>query len=443
MNREENTSSHSIIEKYSKSWGLKLFVLGFMALLLGIPILWIGGLVEERQKNFEIASQSVEEMWGGKQEIGTPVLEIPYLYECGDKKSLKTCHNSIFTYPELMNSTINAKTVYRDKGIFKIPLYQSEVDLSFKFTTPSFGHIQKLKNVVWDNAKIHFKVSENRGLLSSPVIQWGTRSATLKINTDPYPPFSNGMSFKSHRLKMALDSEEEFHMKIHVNGSKELKILPLAGQNKIEVISDWAHPSFKGRQLPTHRNISIQGFEASWQISEVNHMIPRQFEGKQSISEDLGVGFLQYIPVSQYTQLDRAIKYAKLFIVLTFIFCFFAEVQSGFKIHFINYALVGASLLMFFVLLLSLAEHLGFMVAYGVAASAIVIQLSVYLRKVLKKSIAAKWTPAFILALYGFLYSILQSEDYALLTGTIGLFVILTVIMFISSRMNWENTGEK
>jgi inner membrane protein len=163
----------------------------------------------------------------------------------------------------------------------------------------------------------------------------------------------------------------------------------------------------------------------------------------QGSNQAMGVGFRQFVPVSHYTQLNRAVKYAKLFIVLTFIFCFFAEVRSGFQIHFINYLLAGSALLMFFVLLLSFSEHVGFEVAYLIASSAIIIQLSIFLRKVLQKSIPAKWSPVFIAGLYGFLYSILRSEDYALLTGSLGLFIILSVVMFISSKMNWSQDHEK
>lgn len=431
------------LQSISKSWTLKIISLIIIALLLGIPTFWIDDLVRERTAYFESARSSVEKMWGQEQTVGTPILGVPYSYSCGTKKKPQMCRSVRYQYPETLKADFEIQTKSRVKGIYEIPLYTTQAQIDFQFKLPEFKDLKSNSQVHWDEAQVHFQLATTQGLLSSPQLSWGQSVHNMKIHTGSEAPYHGGMSVAEPGMKAWVESGESFSIQLDFNGSRNLSMTPLAGENTIQMNSDWPHPEFLGAQLPIQREVSDQGFQSTWKISEMNHMVPRTFTGTKSTPSEVMVGFRQFVPVSHYTQLDRAIKYAKLFVVFTFLFCFFSEVKSGRQIHFIQYLLVGSSLLVFFVMLLSLSEHFGFAVAYWVASAAVVVQLGVFLWKVLRPSRSAKFAPLMILGLYGFLFGILQSEDYALLTGSLGLFVILSLVMFISSKMNWSGGSEK
>lgn len=443
-----STSTHLIEkqksswQKISESWTLKILVLLFMALLLSIPTLWIDGLISERRVNFHHARNSVESMWGGKQTIGTPVIGIPYVYGCGTKEEPRTCSGVLYRFPENLETFIKIQSKSRTKGIFEIPLYSSQVKMKFDFKKPNFKDIAHIKRIQWEDAKVIFSMENTKGLLSSPQLKKNKHSEFMTICQDRDVPFEKSLCLLADGFSQSGQESQTYEIEFEVNGSQELNIVTSAGENNVHMSSDWAHPEFIGFQLPTHREVNESGFSSQWKVSAINHLQPKQFLKIKRVHQKV-VGFHQYIPVSHYTQIDRAIKYAKLFILLTFVFCFFTEVKSGCQIHFINYALVGFSLLTFFVLLLSLSEHIGFQIAYWVATGAVVIQLGRFLWKVLQGTIPGKMASVFIVSLYSFLYFILQSEDYALLAGSGGLFIILSGVMYLSSRMNWNQTNEK
>ena len=243
-------------------------------------------------------------------------------------------------------------------------------------------------------------------------------------------------------LKNSLTTAEEFTCTstLSLQGSGGLFFAPMGENTSVAVESNWPDPSFQGEWLPVEQSVTAEGFRASWQVSSLGRNFSQQWidrgDADCPANTDLfGVDFIE--PVNGYRMTERSIKYQFLFLSLTFITLWLFEVLAGVRLHPLQYLLVGSGMCLFYLLELSLAEHIGFLKAYLVAASSIIVLQGGYCMAILRSSQRAMVISAFITLLYGYLYTLLIKQDYALLAGAIGLFLLLAAVMFLTRKIDW------
>ncbi|HHH54328.1 MAG TPA: cell envelope integrity protein CreD, partial [Bacteroidetes bacterium] len=233
----------------------------------------------------------------------------------------------------------------------------------------------------------------------------------------------------------------DFSFDIKLQGSESIYFIPVGKTTTVALKSSWDSPSFQGRFVPDEREVSKDGFTANWKILDMNRNYPQQWEGnKYNVSSSkFGVDLIK--PVGEYQKNMRTVKYSLLIIVLIFLIYFFFEVLGKFRIHPIQYSFIGLALTLFFVLLLSISEQIGFDLAYLVSAAATTIMILIYSAALLKNRKQLLILTGFLITIYGFIYVVLQLEDFALLAGSIGLFVALFITMYYSRKIDWYNIG--
>lgn len=439
----------------------KLLLIGVLALLLLIPSLWIGGIVDERQGYRDQAAKEVQAMWGGPQTLGTPILVLPYDYRCTvevpkrretaqgfvteNVQEERTCQDYAYLYPDRLDVEGKMPSRKRSKGIFEIPLYSAAVDYRFDFVAPDWERLGvPVQGIRWSESYLALSFSDTRGLRTAPTLKIGDREIALKNDNRAGKPFPSALIAPIPDAAGLVGNPTDVNprtvsLSVHSQGADRFSIQPVAREAQIRLSSDWQSPAFEGQYLPSERSVGKNGFDAKWQLLSLNHGLPLAWTGSSASTESVDIGFRQVLPVNNYSMTDRAIKYVMLFIALTFILCYFAERLTGSEIHFLQYLLIGISLLLFYTLLLSLSEKIGFAPAYAVATLSISAQIGIFIRKLignLKVSIAAV---LLLDALYGFLFVLLRLEDHALLAGSVGLFAILGALMYISTRMQLGN----
>ena len=438
---------------------VKLSFIGFLTLFLLIPNSMIQGLIYERQGRLNDAMRDVSTSWGGAQTIVGPVLSIPFSEwtQLSDGKKVESIRTAYFLPLSLqVDGKVNPEI--RKRGIYEIVLYQSELTISGKFNKPDFAamHIQP-ENVHWDQAKLSLGISGMSGIKNSINLDWSGTSTRLEPGTANALVLPSGVS---NAVALAPDQAEyNFKLALKLNGSGYLKFEPVGKETKVNLASTWPSPSFEGEFLPDERNITAAGFEASWTVLDLNRNYPQQWKDKDysfansSHSADLaaqsygnppnqstssfGVRLIQ--TVDEYAKTDRSSKYAILVIGLTFLIYFFFEILRKFHIHPFQYLLVGLALSVFYLLLLSLSEHLGFNKAYFLAAGVTIALITMYSAGVFKIRRLTFQLFLLLTLIYGFIFIVLQLEDYALLAGSVGVFAALAAVMFYSRNVDWYN----
>ena len=231
-----------------------------------------------------------------------------------------------------------------------------------------------------------------------------------------------------------------FSMRMQINGSSALRLAPVGRVTKASYVSDWPDPSFQGAFLPDSSQIGADGSSARWTVLHLNRPYPQQFTGNRShaIAES-AFGLDLILPVDEYRKSSRAAKYGLMLIILVFTVFFFVEVLQRMRIHPIQYLLVGLALSIFYTLLIALSEHIGFGTAYAVSATAVVALVTFYAASVFRMPGATRLLAMVMVLVYGFVLTIIHQEDFALLIGSIGLFIVLAIVMALSRRIDWYN----
>jgi inner membrane protein len=228
-----------------------------------------------------------------------------------------------------------------------------------------------------------------------------------------------------------------FNFSLNLKGSERIQFIPVGKTTNLDLTSSWAHPSFTGEFLPDQRGVSPDGFQAHWTVFHLNRNIAQTWIDNNSAMEDWAFGVQLFLPADEYQQATRSAKYAILFIVLTFALFFLMEVSGKQRVHPIQYLLVGLALCIFYILLISISEHIGFTWSYLVSALAVIGMVGLYSKSVLPGKKQGLAVGGNVAVLYGYLYFILQLQDYALLIGSLGLFAILSLIMYFTRNFDW------
>jgi len=429
-------SSAPLIPTRSIGWRLAIIIV--LTLLLTIPAMMIEGLINERSHSGTEAVLEVGSKWGGRQTITGPVLTIPFTKVVMSDGKAQTVFQNLYILPESLKVNSVLKPEIRYRGIFEVVLYQSEVNLDAEFQLPNLKeHGIAPEQMLWDQAFFALGISDLKGIQDMVVIKAGDSVLTANptVLTNGY--LSSGLSAKYpvNPNKLTIP----FSTRLNLNGSGEFYLVPAGKETKATVTANWGNPSFSGDFLPDSRNVTDSAFSASWKVLHLNRNFPQTWiDGDFKIEETrFGVNLL--IPVDHYQKTSRTVKYAIMFIGLTFLAFFMVEIASRRRIHPVQYLLIGFALIIFYTLLLSISEHLSFNWAYWISAAAILLLIGLYAKAVLKELRSTGLITGLLLILYLFLFVILQLEDYALLIGSLGLFGVLASVMYMTRNFDWFN----
>jgi len=432
----------SFWQRYSAM--IKMVLIGILVLLLLIPSSMIRGLIRERQEYQQQVIEEVAGKWGRVQIISGPIVSIPYTVNHQNSNiSIEYAH----ILPETFNINGTLKTEYRKRNIFKVVGYRSELLISGKLIKPDlldFG-INVQSRMDMSSAIIQLPISDLKGIKEQVFITINGKRYEMNPGLTVRDISASGLWCKiSLEEIFAKSNTAHYEIKLgKLDGTQGIKFLPIGKETTVSITSDWPSPSFDGSFLPETRKVKKTGFSATWKILNLNRNFPQQFVGSNSdlAQSEFGVSFIQ--PIDHYSLSERSAKYAILFISLTFLTFFFSEINTDKKIHPIQYILIGLALVLFFTLLLSLSEQLGFNKAYLIAATGIILMIVLYSNSILKNKKISAIIGGVLILLYGIIYIILQLENMALLFGSISLFIILSVVMYISRKVDWYQVGIK
>jgi inner membrane protein len=413
--------------------GILIFLL-MLGLL--IPTSMVESLIVERESRKNEAFQEVSSKWGWHQTINGPVLVVPYeatIYPSEGNKVRKVTEYAYFLPDDLkINSEVGPEKRYR--GIFEVVLYSSKIQLDGAFNPLQ---IQKLipenAPIYWDKAVLVLGVPDLRGLADQVKLNWNNQPLVFEPGV-PVPDMINSGIHVPVSIKP--EAGHQFHIELALKGSDYLYFTPVGKVTEVKMAAPWKDPSFNGAFLPDEKNITNEGFTASWKVLNLNRNFPQQWVGNQNYSfqeSAFGVSFL--LPVDNYQKSTRSVKYAILFIGLTFLTVFFIELGQKKRVHPFQYALIGLALVIFYTLLVSISEHTSFNLAYLIAGVMTVGLTGIFARSLFQSGKMALIVGGTMTLLYGFLFVVLQLQDYALLIGSLGLFAILAVVMYVSRRV--------
>lgn len=420
----------------------KTVMICLLALILLIPLGMIQSKISERKYLQQQVQQDIARSASGPQTLSGPFLVVRYkLLEhrtskdsSGNEKVITSSSvQDTVVSPRNLKITGDADVETRSRGIYQARLFNLHSKVMGDFVVPQgYGISKPLGDIVPLAAFFVMKVSDSRGIRNAPVL-------TLNGKQYEFAPGSEGLSGNGIHVPLsALASGEShtftFDMPLELQGMTTLAITPAGNTTEMALKSSWPHPSFGGSYLPLNRTVDEQGFSAQWLVTNLARNSTGA-EGQQAGVDNFSVDFID--PVNVYLLSERAVKYGVLFVVLVFTAFFMFEVLRSLRIHPMQYMLVGLALAMFFMLIISLSEHMPFLVAYIASGAACSVLIGIYLAGVLKARKPALAFTGGIALLYTVLYGVLQSEDNALLMGTLVMFTALAAVMVLTRRMDW------
>jgi len=425
----------------------RLFVMAVLGVLLLVPLSWVQSIVSERATRRNDAIAEVSATWGGPQTIVGPILTVPYSVTWVDNlgRQQRTTGRACFL-PRSVQIDGQVTTDLRRRGIFEVPVYRTTLRITGTFTRPDLDWVRPVpEHVDWDRATVQIGLSDPRGAARRATLRWRGADVPFTGGAEDIGLIRSGFHAPTPSLDaVAVSTEIPFALTLDVNGTRDLRFMPAAGETAVTLASAWPHPSFSGTALPETHAVAGDGFTAQWRVQDFGRPYAAQWTttdtsrdllASQGNDSAFGVSLIQ--PVDIYQQAERAVKYAVLFVSLTFLVFFLWETFNAKLLHPMQYAFVGFALCIFYLLLLSISEHMGFDRAYLIASGVTTLLIAGYARAVLQGVAGGASVMAASATLYGFLYLLLRLEDYALLAGSVGLFLILAFVMFVTRRMNW------
>jgi inner membrane protein len=333
----------------------------------------------------------------------------------------------------------------RHRGIFTVPVYKLGLTVDGEFAPPSFSELGvEPAAVAWERAHLAVGVSDARAIQEKTAVSWNDRQHSFPPGTGAFADGGTGI----HAVVGVADATQrlKFSFPLSVNGSLGLYLTPFGQSTVVELRSNYGHPSFQGNWLPVVRSVAGSAFQARWSIPFLGRNYPQAWRAEATIRaaiDDSRFGVELVNPVDHYRMAERSVKYAGLFILLTFATVWLIEVLVGVRVHPIQYLMLGGALCLFYLLELSLSEHLGFPLAYAIASVSVIAMVAAYCVVVLRRTSHALVVAAGVALLYSYLYILLLNEDYALLIGSVGLFGILAVIMYVTRCGDWYTVGAR
>ena len=435
---------------------IKLLGVGALVLVLLVPLAMITGVLNERLARRNEAVADITSSWGKEQNVIGPVLGIPFQYRFKAVKEVplaegrverreveETAMANAYFLPQLLKIGGEVQTQTLHRGIYDAAVFRAQLVVSGKFAPPDFGALKiDPRDMLWKDAFVTIAVNDLRGTREALILDWGGTKRAL-LPGSQVPGYTTGAT-ASLGADKPIDSDVEFSITLDFNGSDGIFFAPFGVQNEAALKSNWPDPAFRGAFLPADRSVRSDGFNANWKVSYYGRDYPQQWTSRggnerfnvQVVTNSrFGAQFLSILDAYRYV--ERSIKYGVLFLVLVFTTFFLFEVTARQKIHPFQYLMVGAALCLFYLLLLSISEFIGFGWAYLIAAAASTILITWYCRFFLGGGVRTLMIGAGLAGVYTFLYITLQQQDYALLMGAIALFIVLAVVMYVTRKVDW------
>ena len=427
----------------------KIATILFIGLILLIPTSMIESLIFERENTQKIAIDEVSSKWANEQTISGPFISIPY-FKYIKEFSKKDSTSKIIQLKEYIhilpselkiNGIINPEQ--RNRGIYEIVVYNSKINIVGKFNNLNLAEYDILeKDIQYDKAHLSLGVDDLRGIEKQINLNWNDKIFSFNPGVISNDIVKSGIN-SAIRISPKDSSNYSFSFDLDLKGSQLLYFTPVGKITDVSISSTWKNPSFNGSYLPDTRTISEKGFNANWNVLHLNRNYPQSWIGSKYSIENSSFGIDLILPVDNYRKTYRSIRYAILFIGFTFLVFFFIEVLNKKFIHPIQYILVGIALIVFYTLLLSISEHLQFNIAFIVSAIATLLLIAGYIKAILKSNQLTYLIISILFILYTFIFIIIQLQDFALLIGSIGIFIILGLVMYFSRKIDWYNLNLK
>ncbi|QIA08765.1 cell envelope integrity protein CreD [Draconibacterium halophilum] len=443
MEKQENILDRLGIS-FHRTLSFKLLVIGMLIIILLIPKVMIQELVGERQNNSVHVVHEVMSKWSNEQLISGPVLYIPFkkgIYNEEEGQYNEVTRYATFLPKEL---SINGKLLPKQlkRSIYNVDVYEAELSIAGYFEDIDLEKLNiESSDIIWDDAHLQLSISDLRGINQGLTLKWNDVQYTFSPGKAASPIGHSGVAMP---LKQLFDEDLNgtFNIKLQLKGSQNLMFTPLGETTTVHLKSAWNDPGFTGNFLPTDRVVDDKGFKADWSVLHFNRNYPQQWIStnntlNQNDIENSKFGVEMVSLADHYQKNTRSAKYAILIIIITFVVFFLFEVLSKQRIHPFQYIMVGSAITIFYLLLLSISEHLGFNMAYLLAALAVILLVFFYTRSFMPKLKTQLGTSFGLAGCYLFIFILLQLESFALLAGSIGLFVLLAALMFFTRKVNW------
>ena len=446
------------ITKSSDSFMYKFYGILIITILLMISTLHIDEVIEERQRNEQNAKQELAAKWSEHQVAGAVVLSIPVIENLSHQ-------NTLHFLPENLEINADVKNITKKSGIYKVPLYETRILMSGSFSDVSAKVFETVDTTInWNKANLSLGVLELRGLKSLD-IKWNGKTVASEVGDMPSgiigsartalnrakeeetnlkAPFvgSAVIAKITPDKKLKQEGKGEFSIEMVLRGSERIEFYPFAQTTTVTLTSTEETPTFQGVFLPEKYGVKDNKFHAQWKILGMNRNLPKYWTGDKSFLNEInnsrfGVGFNDQ--VGNYQMNDHSKDYALLFIALTFITLIFLEVILKFRFHLVHYAMTGTALIVFYYLLLSFSEQIGFGLAYGLAAVATIFSISIYVFRITKVRKSTWIVCSQLGLLYSFLYGLLKIEDFQFAFEATGLWIIVAALMYATIKIDWFN----
>jgi len=443
---------------------LKAVLIGAMILVMLIPVAMLQSMIRERMEYQKEVETEIGSTWGGPQTVTGPVLVLPYAVISGEGDKKTTQKGTAYFLPEKLDIQGDIHTEVRSRTAHKVLLYKSELAFDGLFTQPPIESLGlKPENILWNESYLYIGISHLQGVQNRLSVTYdGVNYAdAMPVKNNELTGSGLAIRIPIHPLPETITGERQipFRFNLDLHGTGSLFFIPVGKETTSRLQSEWETVSFTGNYLPGNRSFE-NGFAADWKVFDFNRSYPQAWlNDKYGISSEYNPKEYSYtdespltqsafgvdlrFPLDHYQLAMRSVKYAVMFIALTFFVFFLVELLSQRRIHPVQYLLVSCGLVLFYSLLLALSEHIGFDWAYLVSAVAIIVLITSYSGSIFKNRRQTLRMGLFLTALYAYLYVMLQLEDMALLFGSVGLFLALAIIMYVSRKVNWYKNGNE
>jgi len=429
---EPTAGSYSLLDKGKLFF--KAVIIFVMAFFLWIPTYFIRGVINEREGRQKEAIQEVGSKWAGKQTITGPILAIPYNGPANGTSYQKKYAWFMADQLDISSSVAPQK---RHRGIYDVVVYQGDISITAKFNEIKLKELNVAPtNFLWSEAKLLLQISDlTHGINEEIYIKSKDSSFLCQPWAESTPNIGDALYAAIPLKPEDAGTQQVFTVKFSLHGSQQLMFSPAARETKIQMQGSWPDPSFTGLMLPEEPNTSDTGINVRWKY--LNRTTPMVWNDQFVNLQASAMGADLIIPVDGYDKTERSVKYSLLCIILTFAAFFLIETIYRRNLHLVQYGLAGLALVLFYTLLLSISEYVGFNLAYLIAGGATIGLVTWYVGSIMKSAKLATFIGFVLLVVYGYIFTIIQLQDYALLMGSIGLFIALGIIMYFSRKLQW------
>lgn len=414
---------------WTRSPTARALVLAVLVLLLQIPVFLVSGIAREREARRNDVVHAIGEQWGHRQVVTGPWIELPYAVRVQRDEVSVLEWRTLRVLPKTLEAASRIESGVRTRGIFDVPVYAAKIELHGTFDVPE---LLEAAEVNQDAARLVVGVSDVSALRDAEPLRWNDRPI-------PFAPGRDAATIEAPVTLARAGTGLGFHVVLHLAGTHGLFVAPAGEESALTMMSEWPHPSFQGQWLPETRTVDVSGFTAEWRVSVLARGFPTAWHDDaaemRARLEDAAVGVVLATPVDPYAMSGRSTRYAILFFAAVLGVLWVLEVRGRFYLHPLHYLLTSAALCTFHLLIVAFAEHVGFVVAYVLAAGMVTLLLVYYARAALGRAAGAAWVGATCLVIYAYLYVCLANEDHALLFGALGIFAGVAASMVLTRGM--------